>query len=237
MSILRADCPRCGAKAATFDCSAGIATYKEYGWHEHYEVFSVCRLCHRSAVFVLGLTHEAHTELNGGLKNVHFGKADFTLTDYSKVEGYISLKAFVHRRPDRLLPKEIADSFSEGATCLTVGCYNAAGAMFRLCVDLVTKPLLPEPTQKEPVSPTWRQRRDLGLRLQWLFDNNILDGSLRELAKCIREDGNDGAHAGSLTEGEAEDLLDFTERLLDRVVVEPLRLIEAQARRDKRRGK
>jgi hypothetical protein len=48
-----------------------------------------------------------------------------------------------------------------------------------------------------------------------LFENDRLPVGLRELSACIREDGNDGAHAGTLTKEDAEDLLDFTHALLD----------------------
>ena len=42
-------------------------------------------------------------------------------------------------------------------------------------------------------------RRNLGLRLPWLFDHGVLPESLREISTCVREDGNDSAHAGTLT--------------------------------------
>lgn len=60
---------------------------------------------------------------------------------------------------------------------------------------------------------------------------------LRELSLCIKEDGNDGAHAGSLTKDDAEDLLDFTFALLERIYTEPERLRLAQERRNARRSK
>jgi hypothetical protein len=40
-----------------------------------------------------------------------------------------------------------------------------------------------------------------------------------------------GAHAGNLTKPDAEDVLDFTEALLERLVTEPKRLEIAQQRR------
>ena len=60
------------------------------------------------------------------------------------------------------------------------------------------------------------QRRDLGLRLPWLFGKGLLPEALKELSTCIKEDGNDGAHAGTLQKTDAEDLLDFTTALLQR---------------------
>jgi len=61
--------------------------------------------------------------------------------------------------------------------------------------------------------------------------------SLKELAKCIREDANDGAHVGDLGKEEAEDLLDFTVAILERLYTEPKRLELAEARRKERRKK
>jgi hypothetical protein len=51
----------------------------------------------------------------------------------------------------------------------------------------------------------------------------------------VREDGNDGAHDGTLGKEDAEDLLDFTTALLERIYTEPERLRLAQERREKRR--
>ena len=80
-----------------------------------------------------------------------------------------------------------------------------------------------------------KTRRDLGLRLPWLFDNGKLPTEVRELSTAIREDGNDGAHQGTLTKNEAEDLLDFTTALLERIFTVPMRLQIAKERREKRR--
>jgi Domain of unknown function (DUF4145) len=71
--------------------------------------------------------------------------------------------------------------------------------------------------------------------LQWLFEKNLIDPALRELAKCIREDANDGAHVGNLSKEDAEDILDFTFTLLERLVTEPERLKQAEKRRIERR--
>jgi len=134
--------------------------------------------------------------------------------------------------PPEHVPLEIAAVFSEGATCLAVRCFNAAGTMFRLCIDLATRPLLPE---GDGGGLNARVRRDLGLRLPWLFEHGLLPGELRELSTCIREDGNDGAHQGTLRKEDTADLLNFTTSLLERLYTEPERLRLAKERRDKRR--
>jgi Domain of unknown function (DUF4145) len=107
--------------------------------------------------------------------------------------------------------------------------------MCRLCVDLATRPLLPAP-EDSTLQPNSKTRRDLGLRLAWLFHNGLLPTSLQELAKCIREDANDGAHVGNLIKADAEDLLDFTTTLLERIYTEPKRLELAESRRMARRS-
>jgi Domain of unknown function (DUF4145) len=230
--ILVHDCPRCGAREMTFDVTSDTLLEERHGWQRVYEVFGICRGCHASTVFVVAM--------EGALNPVHpfFRKrpSDYTATlnDWFRVEAWIGLKNMATAKPPEHCPPEVAAAFREGATCLAVECFNAAGTMFRLSVDLTTRPMLPP--VDAPGGPDARTRRELGRRLQWLFDNGRLPESLRELAKCIREDGNDGAHAGSLTEAEAEDIKDFTVELLERIFTEPRRLELAQERRAQRRG-
>jgi len=72
--------------------------------------------------------------------------------------------------------------------------------------------------------------------LEWLFRNKLIAAELESLSACIREDGNDGAHAGTLSQTDAEDLQDFTFELLERMYTEPERLRLAKERRDQRRA-
>jgi hypothetical protein len=150
-----------------------------------------------------------------------------------KVEGHISLKDEITEAPPEHLPPNIEAAFQEGAACLAIGCANAAGTMFRLCVDLATKPMLPE---GEVEGLNRGVRRNLGLRLPGLFDNGILPESLRDLSTCIKDDGNDGAHEGTLSNQDAADILDFTRVLLERIYTEPKRIELAKERRAARRS-
>lgn len=102
--------------------------------------------------------------------------------------------------------------------------------MYRLCLDIATKSLLP--SEGEPNSKT---RRSLGLRLSWLFDNGALAEDLKLLADCVQQDGNDGAHDGTLTKEDAQDLHDFCVEMLRRLYTEPARLKLAKDRREQRR--
>lgn len=230
MAELVANCPRCGSRQITFDITAATIIRVDYEWQNWYEAFGICRNCSRTAVFVLSESADAD------YKHVHRAgllKVEGTLNRYVNIKGHISLKDTASIDLPKHLPKEIEDVLREAATCLNVGCYNAAGTMFRLCVDLATKSMLP---QENVDGLNAKSRRDLGLRLPWLFESGGLPDSLKDLSSCIKEDGNDGAHAGTLSEDEASDLLDFSLALLERIYTEPSKLRLAQERREARRS-
>jgi hypothetical protein len=229
MSELVADCPRCGAKKITFDLTSAVKTRYEYRWQNWYEAFCVCRQCSRTSIFVLA------ESVNGDYNYVHkvgLVQIEGAVNKYVNIEGNITLKDNSTISPPEFVPENIEAIFREGATCMALRCNNAAGTMFRLCIDLVTIDLLPA---GEVEGLNHKTRRNLGFRLPWLFDSGILPEALRGLSSCVREDGNDGAHKGTLTADEASDLLDFTEILLERIYTEPERLKLAQERREKRR--
>ncbi len=230
MAELVADCPRCRTRRITFDIGQAHITGMEYKWQQWYEAFCICRYCRRATIFVLS------ESVHGDYTLVHkTGLLNFTgaVNQYVDIEGFISLKDTAASEPPEHIPDNIEKIFREGATSLAVRCNNAAGTMFRLCIDLVTRGMLPE---GDADGLNARVRRDLGLRLPWMFDHGVLPESLKELSTCVREDGNDGAHAGTLTREDADNLLDFTSVLLERIYTEPERLRLAKARRDKRRG-
>ena len=145
---------------------------------------------------------------------------------------YITAKDRSVERPPEHLPESIDAVIVEANQCLSVSCWNASGAMYRLALDLCTKGLLPDGDE-----PNAKTRRSLGLRLEWLFETGRLPAEIRELANCLKEDGNDGAHVGTLTSIEAEDLHDFSYALLRRLYTEPERLKTAARRREERRQK
>jgi hypothetical protein len=152
-----------------------------------------------------------------------------SITRFFENLGHISPKDSAGVEPPEFLPDHIDAAFREGAMCLAVKCFNAAATMFRLCVDYATQDLLPK--DGEVPEPNRTQRRDLGHRLQWLFDNKKLPDELHDLAHCIKEDGNDAAHRGTIQAADAEDLLDFTVSLLESRYMYPKRIAQASARR------
>jgi hypothetical protein len=214
----------------TFDLKASTVVGYRYDWQQLHEAFCVCRHCGKTTIYVLsdrGI-HERDAANKQGLPNVKGA-----VNDYVKVERYITARDRQMTPPPDHLPDTILAAFQEGATCLSADCFNAAGTMFRLCVDLATRSLLPD---GEHAGLNTKVRRDLGLRLPWLFDKGLLPASLRDLSHCIKEDGNDGAHAGTLGRADAEDLLDFTTALLERLYAEPKKIELAQQRRAARRA-
>ncbi|VVD75910.1 hypothetical protein PEP31012_00837 [Pandoraea eparura] len=231
MSVYVSDCPRCGAKRITHDVKAFTQIGVAHGWQHVYEIFCVCRHCRQGTIFVGA---DDSPEQGNTLSGIGLMHANISLNDFLRQEGYISKKDERRVAAPVHVPQEIAIAFDEGATCFAVNCFNAAGAMFRLCVDLATVDLLP--ADGTPERPNPRVCRDLGLRLPWLFDTNKLPNDLRDLATCIREDGNDGAHRGTLTKDEAADLQDFCEIFLTRVFTDPGRVLAAAERREARRA-
>jgi len=230
MAEMVANCPRCGATKTTFDIYGSNPRGTGHAdWQRIYEAYSVCRHCGRATLFILKLTEYA---VRDTFAESGWTKFKGSINHYFSIDGYVSLKETSNVVPPEHLPLEIESAFREGATCYAVKCFNAAGTMFRLCVDFATQELLPP--DGDVGGPNSRQRRDLGLRLQWLFDNGKLPQELHDLAQCVKEDGNDGAHRGTLSEADADDLLDFTAHLLERRYTLPKRIADAAARRAER---
>ena len=230
MAELVADCSRCGSKRITFDLTQENLLGMKHGWQQWYEAFCICRNCQRASIFILAQANDPDTSIvhKNGLV-----KLPGAVNQLMRIEGVVSKKDDAGVEPPQYLPGPIVAAFREGAMCLAVGCYNAAGTMFRLCVDLSTQSLLPA---EGTLGLNSKVRRDLGLRLPWLFANNLLPAALHDLSNCIKDDGNDGAHAGTLGKDDAEDLLDFTTALLERLYTEPEVLKLAKDRRNARRA-
>lgn len=231
MPVICADCPRCGAQKMTFD-ARGINLLPDvnYGWQQHGEVFSVCRECRRTTVFYTQQTKTEFEDVFG--EPEAFANYRGSLNAGMKIMGHVSPKDRVAAKPPEHVPTDVAAAFREAATCLAVECWSASGGMFRKALDLATRPLLPG---EEIAGLNARTRRDLGLRVAWLLQHGLLPSGLTELAKCVREDGNDGVHSFALSKEDALDLQDFTTALLERLFTEPEKLRLAEQRRDARR--
>ncbi|KAL0630541.1 hypothetical protein Q9L58_010614 [Maublancomyces gigas] len=234
MSELVADCPRCGSKKTTFSLTrASFIGTRGADWQKTYEAFCICRHCHRATVFVLTASeYFGHAIFASAEKLVDFSGS---VSAFMSIAGFVSIKDVAAEAPPEHLPDSIDSVFREAVTCKSVACYNASATMFRLCLDLATRDKLPAIVAGDATGPNYKTRRDLGLRLPWLFDNKVLPEDLRDLSHAVKEDGNDGAHAGTMTAEDVDDLLDFTTALLERMYTEPARVILAKERREARR--
>ena len=230
MSELVVNCPRCRANRMTFDLVSEHFISMLYGWQRRYEAFCICRECSRPTIFLL---HQKEARAEDILRKTGLSELPMSVNRVMDVISYVSLKDMASAAPPKHLPDELDAAFREAATCVAVQCPNAAGTMFRLCIDLATRSLLPK---EQAPGLNARVRRDLGLRLPWLFDNGRLSEDLRDLSTSIQQDGNDGAHAGTLKMEDAEDLRDFAIALLERMYTEPEKLRLAMERRARRRA-
>ena len=142
MALLVDDCPRCRSERITFDVMAAIPTgYGNNDWQKRFEVFVSCRRCRTSTVFVLQIKDYAARDDYDDPKAF---KAEGALNRTFENLGAVSLKDRARTQPPSDIPEDIKAIFEEAATCMAVRCWNAASTMFRLCLDLATRPLLPE---------------------------------------------------------------------------------------------
>lgn len=234
MAEFVSDCPRCDAARSTHDVFSSVVVGKKYDWQQWTEISCICRTCHKMSVHLVS-RRGADREFGGFFGSMGTMNSLLTyagsLNDIVKFERHITLRDKLGEQPPDHLPISIRQVVTEGNIALANDCFNAAAAMYRLALDLATKSLLP--VEGGPNAAT---RRNLGLRLPWLFDERFLPGDLRPLAECVQQDGNDGAHDGNLTKEEAEDLHDFNVELLRRLFTEPERLRLAEERRNERRS-
>jgi hypothetical protein len=165
MAELVANCPRCAATSITFDVFASVFVLKQHGWLHWFEVFSVCRNCKRPTIFLIS-QNESEWNDRADFGSPH--KFNGSLSRFFTADRFISLVDKARTEPPEHTPPNIAAVFNEASSSVAVSNWNAAGAMFRLAINLATQPLLPlEPTP----GLTRRKRRDLGPRVEWLMEN------------------------------------------------------------------
>ena len=229
----------------TFDPKGAndISVLPEYSLEDHmqniprdpyqgiYELFAICRGCKKATVFIIG---DYYDDQRDDFPNVNPMTREGLLNNYFEIDGLLRIPDDEPRSPPEFIPPNIEKIFNEGAICFTKECWNAAGTMFRQCVDLATKEMLPEQGEK---GLTKDNQGNLGPRIQWLFKNKKLNERLKDLANCIKDDGNDGAHDGTLEKNDADELLDFTVMLLEDIYTTPARIKRREEEKEKRKAK
>jgi len=223
------DCPRCGQVRTTFDVRASTYVGKSNATWEEWECFLQCRQCFKPSIGLLRA--RSFSTDSPSKKGGEYVNAGFELVEW--------IFNVPNRRgcPD-YVPDDVKRIFEEAASCSAIGAWDAAGTMFRKTLDVATRSITPKPdSSAEPRPTSWKAYKDLRLRLDWLFENRLLDPSLKDLSSCIHEDGNDAAHDPTgIRKPEAEDLADFTENVLETIYTVPGQIAENRKRREERRG-
>lgn len=139
------------------------------------------------------------------------------------------------------VPENIKRIFLEAGKCFSVGAFDASGAMSRKVLDASTRTLVkvePQSVDRDHADYiSWKQFKDLRLRLDWLFDRGKLPNSLEELASCVHQDGNDAAHSlETIGRESALDLQEFTISILETLYTVPGRVAANIQRREQRRA-
>lgn len=217
-------CPRCGHHKVTLDVKSDHPV-----GGDQFETFVRCRQCYRTSVVLL---YNKNADSAPTYYKGHY------ITPVFEVRGTIISIPDATQAPD-YTPVEVASIFNEASRCLAMSCYDASGTMFRKVLDSATRAMLPaQPDDKDqPNYIPWKIRKDVALRLNWLFDRGLLPEGLRDLASCVREDGNDAAHdLHGIDEAEARDLEDFTIVVLEALYTLPGQIEANKARRTARRA-
>ncbi|HEX5382306.1 MAG TPA: DUF4145 domain-containing protein [Acinetobacter sp.] len=237
------NCNFCGSKNIRFDVLATTKHKSNYS-NVHWEAFSQCSHCKRGCVFIL----EKGNNFRSLFDHDYIDSYDINLCNNTKTnisDHFKISKILIAPTKEQIIcpsyvPDNVKNIFNEATKCLSMHCFVASGAMFRLCLDLVTKDLLEKWLEENTISevqPNKEQRNKLANRIDFLINQDKIPKRLKELAHCIRHDGNDSAHDGNTGEDEALDCLDFTEALLKEVYTFPAQINEAEKRRLERRAK
>lgn len=223
-AMIVSTCPRCGHHKVTLDVKSDHPIGSD-----QFETFVRCRQCYRTSVILL---YNKHANSSPSSYKGHY------ITPVFELRGTVIAVPDATTAPEHT-PLEIASIFNEASRCLAISCYDASGTMFRKVLDAATRGMLPnQPDDKNhPDFIPWKIRKDVALRLNWLFDRALLPEGLRDLASCVREDGNDAAHdLHGIDEAEAKDLEDFTIVVLETLYTLPGQIEANKARRTARRG-
>ncbi len=237
MPIIAANCPRCRAQDMTFDVNGynnlGVGVLpKNHGILRRYELFAVCKKCKGATTFCVIEHNEIARDIFTNPENVM--NITDSLNRYFKIYDFIRLREDAPQPPPEFIPDNIRAVFEEGATSLSTKCWNAAGGMFRLCLDLTTKDMI---SKEKPEVLSKDVKNKLAPRIDWLFKEKKLPEDLKDIANIIRQDGNDGAHDGTLEEYDALNLLEFTVELLEDIYKKKKKKEIANKRTQDRRAK
>lgn len=243
------NCNFCNSNNIRMDVlTTTLHSYKSYGHDVFYwQAFCTCSKCKNGMIFRIDADYEKiRDDLNLDYSDGESFKKqkNLCLLEKSNINDHVRVKGLIISPPKQQntcpnhVPETIKNIFNEATECLSMNCFVASGSMFRLCLDLVTKDLLErwlEENTSSDQQPNKEQRNKLANRIDFLIIQDKIPKRLKDLAHCIRHDGNDSAHDGNTGEEEALDCLDFTEALLTEIYTLPEQIREAEKRRQARR--
>lgn len=233
MTLYVADCRRCGAKRMSFDVY-GVSTqiwslpYRTpVGTRYHRAIELACR-CHEcSSTTIFELSAEAESDY--GLPKVRFEENE-NPTSF----GYREVKALPGSHPlptPTDTPEPAATFYKQGAAALASGLFDASGAMFRKCLESVTRTdnmiqLLPD-DDREKYCSSW-----LKARINKLKEIHAIPPALGDLVDVIKEEGDDAVHDDVLYDRDsAQSLQLFTKTFLEQVFTIPAQIKRVRAKR------
>ncbi len=247
MPHIIADCPNCGDTKREFEVSSTnccnlhkhYKSIKEFEtnnpsleWGNKYELFTACKKCHYKIIFIIAepFSHETCEYI----KRSPPMEVEGLLNGIFEIEGIVRVCDNVACPAPDFIPQDIKAVFEESVKCLSMRCWNGAGAMFRTCLDIATKKMLPP---KGTTGIKSSEKNYLAARIGWLFNNGKLPKDLKELAECIKDDGNVSVHVAGLTKEDAMETLRFTVMILEYVYTAPAQRKRAKQKRDTRKAK
>ncbi|MFC9490790.1 DUF4145 domain-containing protein [Streptomyces hydrogenans] len=119
-------------------------------------------------------------------------------------------------------PWEVQRSFQEAYRCFHhANAYSATATMARRTMELICK-------------DQGATTGNLARKITWLQQNNKIEGRLLDWATALRFVGNEGAHGDAVKRQDAEDVLAFTEALLEHIYVLTVQYEKFSERRLKR---
>lgn len=225
--IFISDCPRCGVKEITFTV---LAAFTKRDWYQ--TVFCRCRNCAQGSTFEIEMKN-SHTDIMNESAGIPVNLfCDRFNVQEPKFNNVAKCPEFV--------PEQIKQIFDEAAMCRALACHSASGAMYRKVLDQATRTLVdvkPGEQAADGAGIAWKQFKDLRLRLDWLIAQGKLPLGVDQLVDCVREDGNDAAHALETIGGEgAADLEEFSTTILEHLFTTPGKISRNKERRDDRRS-
>jgi uncharacterized protein DUF4145 len=205
------ECPHCGAEKIGFNL---VAEYRVAQTNSvRFLTLGVCSNCDNGVVveFANPGSAQKHSPMQGAADPASLG--------------WVRVRTYPTAMPSKIpahVPEPLTRFYGQAANALKRRDWDASGAMSRKVVDVSTQQLLGNDA---------KNYENIKGRIDALSDRGLITPDLKEWAHQIRLGGNDAAHdQDPFSEGEAQELLGFTELYLTYVYTLPGSLKERKAK-------